>query len=857
MAWPFIGREAESRAFRTALRSGKAGAVLIGGAGVGKSRLASELTIDLGGPPSVLIGASASSSRIPMGAFVTHLESLGHSYESEATLLAAASRELSALDAILIVDDAHHLDPLSATLLHQALPDRATPTVVTARTGEETPPAVTALWKEGLLSRIDVGPLTEESTRHLVESVLEGGIDPLLLDALWDLSRGNVLYLRHLLEGATADGVIRRAAGVWTLTAELSPPERLVDLLWQEIERTETALVLKAVAVMEPLEFDLLTSLGGTDAVATAEEATMIQVHREDQRVFVSAAHPLFPEIAKKKATEVAMRAVCRDVAAFIETSGMRRESDILRVARLRLDAGAGVPLDIGLNAARTLLRLFDFEFAERVLAVARQSRDSHEARVLHARSLRFLGRTDQALATLEADLLLGSEDEAAGAATLAIDTLLFSGRVDEAKRLADWVLSKLADPIARGKVASEASLLSAVTGNVDAAVDIGEPVLVISDLPDLVRLGVLITVTVGQCLAGRLHEVHERIDVGLELAKLEDAPPLAVHQLTLNRQFAYQCEGRMSEAAEVGIGHWREVAESTGPIAVVGMVTIDTLFERAEFDEMLGLSEVALADVERFDPFANRPHIHLWAASLALQIDRDDLAADWERHAFEAGTDIRWLVRRHRVDAWRAASEEDLETAGHHYERAADAAGKGGNRMWLLYGLGDAIRLGEPQLVIGHLDRLAEVMDGEAVELFSRHAHALQEGDGATLDQLSVRYRELGWILRSAEAAADAARAHSRSGDEVASRRSAVRATVISQGFTATTPPLRDIPDGLTDRELEVALLAAFGLSNQEIADRVYVSYRTVENHLSHVYHKLEIPDRSHLGEVIPDPGE
>lgn len=820
---------------------------------MGKSRLASELASDLDGVPSILVGASASSSRIPMGAFVTHLDSLGRSYESETALLAAASKELSALNATLIVDDAHHLDPLSATLLHQALPGRATPTVVTARTGEETPSAVTALWKEGLLSRIDVEPLTEESTRRLIESVLEGGIEAMLLDALWGLSRGNVLYLRHLLEGAIEDGVIRRAAGGWTLTGDLSPPARLVDLLWQEIKRTDTARVFQAMAVTEPLEFDLLTAVAGTDAVATAEERNMIRVHREEQRVSVSAAHPLFPEIAEMKATEVGMRAVRRDAIAFIEMAGLRRESDILRVARLRLDAGSGMPLGIGVGAARMSLRLFDPELAERVLAVARQSGDSHDARVLHARALRFLDRTEHALAILEEDMLVGSEEEVADTATLAIDTLLFSGRVDEARQLADRVLADLTDPIARGRVATEASLVSLVTGDVDAAVDIGEPVLETPDIPDLVRLSVLVTLTIGQPLSGRLHSVHPRIDRGLELAELEEAPPLAVHQLTMNRQFAYQCEGRMREAADVGKRHWAAV-RAGGPAAAVGMVTADTLYECAEFDEMLSMYQESLDAVERFDAFANRPHIHLWAVTLARQLGWEGFAEEWEQQASGATGDIRWLVRRYRLDAWRAAAEGEFETAGHNYDQASDAAEKGGYRMWLLYALGDAIRLGAPQLVIGHLDRLVKVMDGEAVELFTEHAHALLDGEGVALDRLSARYGKLGWILRSAEAAADAARAHSRSGDEVTSRRAAVRAIAISRGFTATTPPLKDIPDGLTDRELDVARLAASGLSNQEIADQIYVSHRTVENHLSHVYHKLEIPDRSHLQEVIPE---
>ena len=39
---------------------------------------------------------------------------------------------------------------------------------------------------------------------------------------------------------------------------------------------------------------------------------------------------------------------------------------------------------------------------------------------------------------------------------------------------------------------------------------------------------------------------------------------------------------------------------------------------------------------------------------------------------------------------------------------------------------------------------------------------------------------------------------------------------------------------------------------SNQEIADRLYLSVRTVENHLSHIYGRLEIPDRTGLAEFI-----
>jgi NarL family two-component system response regulator LiaR len=49
-----------------------------------------------------------------------------------------------------------------------------------------------------------------------------------------------------------------------------------------------------------------------------------------------------------------------------------------------------------------------------------------------------------------------------------------------------------------------------------------------------------------------------------------------------------------------------------------------------------------------------------------------------------------------------------------------------------------------------------------------------------------------------------------------------------------------------LTNRELEVLGLAAHGLTNHEIAQRLYISVRTVEAHLTHVYNKLAVSSRT-----------
>ena len=51
-----------------------------------------------------------------------------------------------------------------------------------------------------------------------------------------------------------------------------------------------------------------------------------------------------------------------------------------------------------------------------------------------------------------------------------------------------------------------------------------------------------------------------------------------------------------------------------------------------------------------------------------------------------------------------------------------------------------------------------------------------------------------------------------------------------------------------LTQRELHVARLAAAGLTNNEIAERLVVSVRTVESHLYHAFDKLGVTSRSEL---------
>ena len=73
-----------------------------------------------------------------------------------------------------------------------------------------------------------------------------------------------------------------------------------------------------------------------------------------------------------------------------------------------------------------------------------------------------------------------------------------------------------------------------------------------------------------------------------------------------------------------------------------------------------------------------------------------------------------------------------------------------------------------------------------------------------------------------------------------------------------AATPALISTPSvvvRLTPREREVAQLAALGLSDRAIADRLRLSVRTVGSHLNRAYTKLGVQGRAGLTKVFDKP--
>lgn len=144
---------------------------------------------------------------------------------------------------------------------------------------------------------------------------------------------------------------------------------------------------------------------------------------------------------------------------------------------------------------------------------------------------------------------------------------------------------------------------------------------------------------------------------------------------------------------------------------------------------------------------------------------------------------------------------------------------------------------------------------EGPLAPLRVRHVRATLAGAGPELDAVAAEYERLGILLLGAEAAAEAVAAYASSGEPRRGEAAAIRAQRLAASCEgARTPALSRAraPVPLTPREREVAALAAGGLPSKVIADRLFLSVRTVDNHLQRAYTKLGVSGREDLADAL-----
>lgn len=110
-----------------------------------------------------------------------------------------------------------------------------------------------------------------------------------------------------------------------------------------------------------------------------------------------------------------------------------------------------------------------------------------------------------------------------------------------------------------------------------------------------------------------------------------------------------------------------------------------------------------------------------------------------------------------------------------------------------------------------------------------------------------AIRAGAQGYLLKSASPVQlrDAVRVVCEGGVVVSPELAATLVNEFKELQSRVTPEKEGYPSGLTDREMEVLSLLAEGLSNKDIADRLYISERTVKNHISNVLSKLHLENR------------
>jgi hypothetical protein len=443
VVWPLVGRDRELGSIDALLSDGSVrGVVLAGAAGVGKTRLAAEMSrvASSRGCAVEWVRATGSAASIPLGAFAALLTAPGAGSADGADLLARARLALTERAGgrrlVLCVDDGQVLDEASAALVHQLVTTGEAFAIVTLRLGDPVPDALRALWKDELCAFLELTELPRDEVERLLALVLGGPVEGRSADVLWNLTQGNPLFLRELLLQGLEQAVLTDEGGIWRWRGAVAAGVRLTELVGARLDAlgTEALGVLEVVAVGAPLEPGFLgpKELALLEAL---ERHEAVERRVEGRRGFVDVAHPLYGEVVRARLTRTRLEAIQRRLADALESLGARRHLDAARLAWWRLDSPGSSDSELFAHAAGQALAALDFALAERFARAAVQAGGGFGARLALGRAVAGAGRAE------EADVLFRQLDaqatDDAGKAAVALATarnLFFAlDRADEA----------------------------------------------------------------------------------------------------------------------------------------------------------------------------------------------------------------------------------------------------------------------------------------------------------------------------------------------------------------------------------------------------------------------------------------
>ncbi|SCL34710.1 Predicted ATPase [Micromonospora pallida] len=873
--WEFIGRTEELGRLLSAVTGGEGrGLFLSGTAGIGKSRLLREGIAALPTDRYAIwvVAASATTAALPFGGLVQVLPTEQPKGLSPAGILRwavdALRQQAAGRPIVLAVDDAHLLDPPSAALVHLIARLDSTTVLGTLRNGEQVPQPIRALWTDDLVDHAELTPLDLADTTGLLTTILGGPMESGSADRLWRLSGGNPLLLRELVLAALGSGELHETYGIWRWTGRLELAPSLTDLIDVRIGQLTPGVrtVVELAAFGEPLGLELLNRAAKPADVETAEERGLVSVVHDDRRLNVRLAHPLYGEVMRRQCPVSRTRRLQAQLADLIEAAGKRRRDDLLRVAVWRLDSGTAQDPGLLLGAAAQAFARYDVPLATRLARAAVDADGGYAAAELLATILMFADRPEEAVDVLDA----------------------VAGQLDADDRYSRWLT-------VRGMI-SYWGLRQESTVE-EMAVRAAE----LTDIADQTRVRAFEAIM-------RLHRLDLAAAQRLSCAVL-DRPAAGVASRELARctmAHLQAAQGRLAlsgaaiASVEAEVAHWRgdmpylqlalELARGTrlmlaGDIVGIDAIVVDEFADlagagdfrlgtgylgvlqayaarlRGHSAEALKSSLGACAVLATSRVYAGLAHAER-AQAAALRGDAGQAAeamADADRtHSPGMAVLYPWLEQARGAVL---AVTGDLTAATEHLAELANRLREDGFAGHEVLVLHDLVRLGQAQLPVGprcsdghrrtvaqRLTELTERVDGLLPPLLARHARAVADESPDDLLAVADEFAERELNVFAAEAAAlalhrlrreravTAGSAHDRLGD------------LLGRCDLLRTPALRLGQPALTEREWQVARLAAGGVASRKIAEQLFLSPRTVENHLQRVYGKLGITGRPEL---------
>ena len=863
--WPLTGRAEELDVIAEAFCPDRpyVGVVITGSAGVGKTRLAREamaLAAERGWTVRWVEGTLAAQS-IPLGACVQWADRLdGDPLQLVSNVIAKVTASPNGAPVLVVVDDARLLDDLSAFVLHQLVLRRAATVIATIRAGAPAPDAVTALWKDGHLQRLDLQPLSRRESDILLQSALGGPVSTACAERMWRLTRGNVLFLHQLVNQEVHAGRLLSRDGQWRWVGTMEVSPSLIDLVDLRIGSTPEPVleVIDLVAVAEPLELAHLGALADAAAIEDAEHRGLITVSRTTPTTVARLGHPLYGEVRLAQAGHLRLKRlrgrIARDMSDSDETAGA---PDPVRLALLWLQSDLAPDHDLFTRAAQAALRRLDMALAQRLAEAAIAAGAGVDTELLCGNALTMLSRGAEAEAIFKSLTARQLPGPACSTAVnlRAVNLLWVLGQPEQSRAVIDAALAIASGsgPKSRGFLTFRAVQL-AVEAHPAEALKVCQPI----DPAELAPLPAMVLAwahTIALSDLGRPLQATEIAQAAAALAAASlDAANTAVI-LAVYHTEALLLGGLLAEALAFAEQTYQQCADVPGVaqtfaaairgVAALGNGDVNTA------TEYLGDAVAEFAD--RTDGGWYHFGIY-YAEALARKGDLDEASevlaqVQRRRHPAHAYLESVSLL----AAAWVAAGHGRTSQARDLAREATEFARSHGQHAREVVSLQAALQFGD-QHTAARLAELEKLVDAPRAGLAARWAAALAEHDGDALLAVSHELEAMGDRIAAADASAHAWRVFHHQNRRGPALTASGRAERLITACGATTPATQAaaMPLPLTEREREIAILICQGLSNIEIARALTLSVRTIEGHIYRACARVGTATRTELAQLV-----